>query len=311
MKRRSCAALLAVTFAFVCASCGADRSYQETSPHLEAVPAAQPELPSYRFGVQPMRSTRRLWARYQPLLDEINAGVTGFRLRLESALSEQAYQDKVDAGALDVVIIEPHRVLAAEEKGYAVFARTGNKDRISGLIVVRGDSPIRNIGDLKGKTLCFSRPDALGSTMLVRRWLWEASFPIQRAGKIIYAGSQESALLQVYLRSADAAGVSRSAWEAFREQNPHMIADLQVKWRTDDLSGPAVMAHKRVPAGHVRQIENALLHLNDSKPGRQAMQQSGFFEFRHGEDVSYDDVWAFLNDYRRLFGPDSVPGAKK
>jgi phosphonate transport system substrate-binding protein len=194
-------------------------------------------------------------------------------------------------------------VLPAERLHYRVFARTGARDRIAGIIVVRRSAGITRIRDLAGRTLCFSRPDALASAMLVRRWLWESSFALREARRIIYAGSQESAVLQVYLGNADAAGVSRDGWAAFAAQYPHALPELETKWQTNGLSGPAVMAHSRISREHVQQMLSALTSLIEAPLGRSALLSAGVSEFRPGESASYDDVWEFVTDYRRLFGP--------
>ena len=263
----------------------------------------------YRLGVPPMHSTRRLWSRYQPIVEQINATVTDFGLELESAQSELVYEQKCRERVLDVVLVEAHRVLDAEKLGYSVIAQTGTQDRIAGLIAVRRDSRIRQVSDLRNRTVDFSSPHALASTMMVRMWLREASFPVDRTAHVVYVGSQEGALWNVLLRRSDAAGVSKDGWASFIAQYPFAREQMEARWMTDELPGAALMAQDRVSSLHRRQIAEAFRRLSSNARGKSALEQAGISEFRRGDTVTYDPVWEFMGQYQRAFG--RVPSDKK
>jgi phosphonate transport system substrate-binding protein len=258
-------------------------------------------LPEYRFGVEPMRPTSRLWHRYAPLMSFVNSRTTDFTIHLESNLRFEDYLRRVQRSEFDFGIFEPHLVLEAEKLGYSIFARVGARDRIDGVVTTRRDSGIRSIRDLRGKSIGFGSPDSLASTMLVRLWLRRAGLRARDAD-LVFTTSQESALLEVHAGTVAAAAASRAGWEEFQQSNPEEAAELELKWRTDDLSGPAVMAHKRVPAARVRQVARALLDLSNDAAGRLVLKRVGYSEFRLAESGSYDDVWEFLNTYNRTFG---------
>lgn len=284
---------------------------REFSPVASAAPPGARSRPQYGFGVRPMRASRQLWQRYSALIDELNRRTTDFRLRLESAQTESTFEAKLREQAFDFAIVEPHRVLEAEELRYRVFARAGNQDRVSAVIVVRRDSDIRRLADLKGKTISFPSPGALAPTMLVRLHLARAAFDPIRHARVEYTGSQESALLQVYLKASSAAAVSKSTWTFFQAQQPSVAAELNPKWRTADLPGSAFMASERVPMGHLKQLRAAFTELRKTPEGRSALRQAGLTDVRPGESGTYDDLWEFMNDYRRKFGKLPELGAAR
>jgi ABC-type phosphate/phosphonate transport system substrate-binding protein len=249
-----------------------------------------------------MRTTRQLWQRYAGLLDQLNRGVRDFRVQLASALTESTYEDRLKRKQFDIAIVEPHRVLEVEDLGYRVFARAGNEDRVGALIVVRRDSNITRLEDLKGKTISFPSRGALVPTMLVRLHLARAAFDPNRDANCDYTGSQESALLNVYLRSSSAAAVSKSSWNYFAVEQRSIAADLDPRWQTRDLPGAAFMASERVPLQHLKQFQTAFATLRETPAGRAALTQAGFSDVRHGETGTYDALWEFMNDYRRRFG---------
>jgi phosphonate transport system substrate-binding protein len=282
-----------------------------TVPRNDYAASFSPTPPSgtvteYRFGVQPIRPSRRLVERYGELLDQLNASVQSFRLRLVSAQSEETYQRRLRRGELDVAIIEPHLVLQGESLGYKAIARAGNADRIAGVIVVRRDSDIRKISDLAGKTIAFAAPTVLGSSMLIRMFLRDAGFNLDRSATAKYVGNHESALAQVATGESDAAGVSRDAWLRYVDENEYLSDRLIPKWVTEELPGAAVMVSARLPVGHRRELQRVLIGLRLEQAGKSALARAGFTAFRYGEEASYDALWEFLNNYARAFpaGPN-------
>ena len=261
----------------------------------------------YRFGVQPMRPTRRIWERYSTLVDELNASSSGFKLRLVSAQTDETYNRKLREGKLDFAIVEPNHVLEAEPLGYKTIARAGNADRIAGVIAIRRDSGITRIADLKGRTIAFSSPDSLAGTMLVRLYLRNAGLRLDRSSTSRYVGSQESALVEVATHGADAAGVSRAGWYEFVDQNSFLSERLEPRWTTEELPGAAVMVGSGVTQKHIRDVQRSLLALKRTAQGRAALARAGFSEFRYGEEASYDVLWEFLANYARVFPPHPQP----
>ena len=270
-------------------------------PAIAQAPSTGQQVVEYRFGVEPMSVTRNLWRRYHPLIHEINNAAAGYQLRIASGLTTDAYERKLSNEVFDFVIVEPHRVLQAERLNYVVFARAGNKDRIGGVIVVRADAHVRKVRDLRGKTICFGARNALASTLMPRMWLREANFS-ESSADLLFTGSDETALFRVWRGLAQAAAVSRDAWQRFVTDNPEAESSMNIRWSTNELSGPAIMAHHRIPISHRDQIAANLTRLDQTERGRAALRASGMKSLRIGDDSSYDDVWEFLTSYARIFG---------
>lgn len=258
-----------------------------------------------------MHPSGRFLERYSMLVDALNAAAEGFRLKLVSAQTEDAYDARVRRKELDVCIVEPHRVLEAEPLGYVTIARAGNRDRIAGVIVVRRDADIQRVVALKGRTVAFPSPTALASTMLVRMFLRDAGFDVSRSATAKYVGTQESALVEVARGDADAAGVSREGWLRFADQNRYLAERMIPKWTTDELPGPAVMVRSDLPRGHVHELQQAFLQLKRGDTGRLALDRAGFSEFRYGEEASYDELWEFMMNYSRAFRTQPRPSSTR
>jgi phosphonate transport system substrate-binding protein len=227
---------------------------------------------------------------------------------LESGQTADSYDGKVRDGVFDFAIVDPYQVLVAEHHGYTVIARTGKPDRIRGVIIIGRESGIRDVSDLQGGTIAFTNPTALAGTLLNQYGLFESGLDVHKSAAVVYTHSPETSLLSVALNRASAAAVSEGDWEEFQKDHADSARTLSLLRQTEGLSGPAVMASARTPPDHAGRLQAALIALASEPNGRAALERAGISEFRPGDSVSYDDVWDFLQRYKRALGrlPDRI-----
>ena len=130
-------------------------------------PAAARGEDSFSFGVVPQFEARHLAAIWQPILEELGAR-TGYRFDLVGSPRIPAFEASFLAGEFDFAYMNPyHAMLAAEGQGYVPLVRDG-AGRLRGILVVRDDSPYRDVADLEGRRIAFPSPNALGASLLMR-----------------------------------------------------------------------------------------------------------------------------------------------
>lgn len=291
-----------IALAALLSGCSA-RQAADYAPVYGPSPIVAGTLPQYSFGFPAIRHARSLWERYAQLIAALNNSGTGFVLKMASGQTADRYDANLRAGAYDFAMVDPYQVLVAEQRGYAVIARTGKADRIRGAILVRDDSDIHRLSDLRNRSIAFTNPTSLAGTLLNDYGLYQSGLNVRKATSVVYTHSPETSLLRVALKSADAAAVSTTDWDLFRHDNPAPASQLRLLWQSDDLSGPAVMAFRAVPPDRVASLQGALLALASQSRGREALAKAGISEFRAGNSVSYDDVWDFLQRHQRALGP--------
>jgi phosphonate transport system substrate-binding protein len=296
---RNCIAGLVSSFLLA----GCARQSAEYTPLYGPSPSLSSAAPQYSFGVPAIRHVRSLWDRYAHLIDALNRPSSGFTLKMESAQTPDVYDAKLRARVFDFAIVDPYQVLLAENLGYTVIARTGKADRVSGVIVAERQGEIHHLSDLRGRNIAFTNTTALAATLLNEFGLLENGLDVRKRAVVLYTHSPETSLLSVAIKHVDAAAVSLADWEGFQHDHPASAGQLTVLWRSDDLSGPAVMASSSVPLAHVRRLQMALVQLAGRDDGRDALRRSGISRFEPGDSVSYDDVWDFLQRYQRALGP--------
>jgi ABC-type phosphate/phosphonate transport system substrate-binding protein len=282
---------------------GCARQPADYTPLYGSSPLVSNTIPQYSFGVPAIRHARSLWDRYAQLIEALNRASAGFTLRMESAQTPDTYDAKLRGRVFDFAIVDPYQVLVVENLGYAVIARTGKPDRISGVIVTARQADIHRLADLRGHTIAFTNSTALAATLLNEYGLLENGLDFRRNAVVLYTHSPETSLLSVSIQRVDAAAVSLADWEGFGRDHPASAALLTVLWQSDNLSGPAVMASGSIPRAHVQSLRAALTQLGAQGNGREALRSAGISEFEPADSISYDDVWDFLQRYRRAIGP--------
>lgn len=263
----------------------------------------------YSLGVTPLHNAIRLFETYQPLVDEINRRAGAFTVKLESARDYPSYEIKVRDRTLNFALLNPHLVIPAQDRGYKIIGRSA--DKIRGLIVIRKDSNIRQIRDLRSASISFGARTDLSGTMMPKVFLKQLGLDVEKQAQPKYVGSQESALMNAYLGYSAAACISAATWNAFRLAQPRIAQQLQIAWQTDAMVGFGILARNDVPAEHIRTVTDILFDLNTSEHGREILEPIKVSGFKPASDGTYDGVWEFLNDYRRMFGrTPSLGGAE-
>lgn len=278
----------------------AQRPQREYLPQIGTQESAHQDVPEYSFGVPPLRNAVRLFEAFEPIMDEINRGAQKFRVKLETAKDYTTYEIKVRDRKLAFAILNPHVVIAAERLGYRIIGRTG--DKVRGVVVVRRNSMIRTVRDLKWAPISFGSRTDLPGTLMPKAFLLQSGLNVEKRTQPRYVGSQESALMNVHFGRSAAACVSASSWETFRRGQPGIAEELRVRWTTEPLVGLGVLVRRDVPQEDVRAVSEVLFSLHRSEPGRRILESIGVSHLRAAGPEAYDGTWEFLQDYRRMFG---------
>jgi phosphonate transport system substrate-binding protein len=107
------------------------------------------------------------------------------------------------------------------------------------VVVVRSDSPYKNLDDLKGKTLAFADPNSTSGYAVPYYNLKKLGYdPETFFGSIPFSGAHETGVLGVYNGQYDAAATnikSETAGHPQRMAEKGMIKPGSIKWITFDL----------------------------------------------------------------------------
>lgn len=220
------------------------------------------------YGVFPNVSPRTLIETHHGVADVIERKF-GRKVDLRTASGFLEFYQRTQAGEFDLVLTPPHFAwLAWKQAGYRPLLSFNQPVR--GLVVVRKDSGIKSLSQLKGKRVAMVDPLAIvtmrGLALLQRGGLGTGSY------SRINANTHNNAALQVHVKAADAAVMGALPFNTLPSE---VKAQLHVLAETEPLPSQVLLVGKRVsPDGeeHVRQI---LLAYMQTPAGNQFLSKGG------------------------------------
>jgi phosphonate transport system substrate-binding protein len=292
---------LVAALVLVSTSCDA-RPGGEYVPVVSALPARADLEPEYSFGVFPLHNPIRLFEVYQPMLEAVERAVPGARFRLEAGRDYPTYEARLNRGSLHFALLNPYQALRAQERGYRIFAKMGDDDRMRGIIVTRRNAGLRDVKDLAGSTISFPAPTALAASMMTKVFMKRHGLDVEREATIRYVGSQDSAVLNVHLGLSKAGCTWPPTWDALQREHPEVVEQLEIRWQTESLPSLAVVVRADVPDDCIRRVADVLTGLHASIEGRAILAGMQIPRYEAATSTTYEPVRRFIDDYERLFG---------
>lgn len=255
---------------------------------------AADNVKEYVVGIHPLHNPKRLFEVYDPIVSYIEAGIPGTRLKLEASRNYEEFDKKLYSGHFDFAMSNPYQTVRSLKYGYRVFGKMGDDENFRGIILVRKDSGISKVGDLKGKKVAYPAPSALAATIMPQYYLHTHGIDINRDIENLYVGSQESAIMNV-LRGHTAAGATWPVpWITFTQEHPDMARQLEIKWQTGTLPNNGWVVRKDVPAELTAKFAALLFGLNSSAEGRKMLARLPISKFEAATDKAYQPVQEYL-----------------
>lgn len=206
--------------------------------------------------------TNRDWT---PFLEQLSRE-TGLRFKLQIALSFQIFEAAVLAGGPDFAFMNPyHQVMAKASQGYLPLVR--NTTPLTGVLVVRRDSPIKTVQDLDGKEIAFPAPNALGASLWMRAHLTEHE---HIKFKPQYVNTHPNVYRHVLLgKTAAGGGVNNT----LAMESSEVRGNLRILLETPGVASHPFSAHPRVPATVREAVTAAFLRMGANPTAKALLQR--------------------------------------
>jgi phosphonate transport system substrate-binding protein len=294
--------LLALMLAtLVLLACGQDERKENTGPQFAATaPVTGKE---YVFAIHPLHNPVRLFEVYGPLIEYLNRNIPGTTFRLEASRNYEEFENKLYGRQFDFALPNPYQTLNSLGHGYHVIAKMGDDFRFTGVILVRRDSGIKKVLDLKGKKVSYPARTALAATMMPQYFLHSHGLDVNRDIENLYVGSQESSIMNVYLGQTAAGATWPLPWESFQKEHPDQAAALELKWETEPLLNNGIVARDDVSDALVKRVAQSLSSLHASAEGREILARMPLSRFELADDKRYSVIEDFLRKFSQSVRP--------
>jgi len=198
-------------------------------------------------------------------------------------------------GTVDLAYLTPVAYLKAHKKGGAqLIAKTVTNGKASFklMIVVKEDSPIKTVSQLKGKTFAFGDKRAL----LQRATVVGAGMPLENFKEIKFIGHYDNIVRAVMNGDFDA-GILKDTmaykWEG---------KGIRILYATDDLPPYNIAASKNVDKKSLQELQSAFLSLDSKNPEHlkiiKALDKK-YDGFAKTSDAEYDVVRKLIKPFNK------------
>lgn len=246
------------------------------------------ENQAYKFGVFPYLSKKIMREIYSPVNGILNKGLKDGSVLMFEA-SHKNFIFRLNNGFYDVVLVPPFWYPAAVDRNnYIPLLKM--KEPFSALIIVLDNSSINSIDDLKGQVIAtppvFSPVVNLAISALVEQGV------IPGVDVKLLENETVDSCLQRLIASMASACVMPSYAVAFFENERKL--KLRTVLTSSSIPGVSLLAHSRVGISDRDKIVDMFFSLNDSKIGREILQEMQTEGFVSIEDGEYDVVRKLL-----------------
>ncbi len=261
----------------------------------------------YIVGIHPLHNPKRLFEVYGPLVSYIESNLPGTRLKLEASRNYEEFDKKLYSGHFDFAMPNPYQTVRSLKHDYRVFGKMGDDENFRGIILVRKDSGIRKVTDLKGKKVAYPAATALAATMMPQYYLHTHGIDVNRDIENLYVGSQESSIMNV-LRGHVAAGATWPLpWEAFPKEHADKARELELKWETEPMINNGVVARDDVPEQLAKRVAQLLDTLHTHAEGKAMLARMPLSRFELADDKRYRVIEEFLHQFSQTVYPIDEP----
>lgn len=240
------------------------------------------------FGFLPILSPQKLVARFGPLTDYL-ATQLHRPVRMETAVDYVEFYRRTNERRYDILFTAPHFYYRAQRQaGYRVLVRV-DAPTMPAIIVVRNDSNIKTVDDLRGKKLATAAPQALG-TSLVKAYLSSHNIDPVKDLTLVATPTHNASLLSAYKGITDAASLMMPP---YRRARPDVRSNMRIIAQTAGTPHMPISVAERVSAQDAEIIQNALLSLTSSDEGKALLKHLSWPGFAKTSPAEYDQLeWA-------------------
>lgn len=263
-----------------------------------AILCANDALAVIKMGVFPRQSMEETEKAFQPLADLLTLQL-GEKVDLVVPQSFKAFWIAVKNNEFDVVHYNQyHYIRSHKENGYRVILANEEfgKKTIAGTILVRKDSGINSLKDLKGKMVLFGGSrNAMGSYIAPTSLLKKAGLVEGKDYMVDFAMNPPAALQGVYNRGASAVGAGDSlvALQTISGKiNPDELKTIAI---SEPFTHLPWAVSTNVTDTVAQKIQSIMIGLKNSKEGEEILKSANVTGFYSVSDKDFEQVRELTN----------------
>jgi phosphonate transport system substrate-binding protein len=218
----------------------------------------------YSFDVVPQLTAAKIYATWSPLLQRVGQE-TGmcFELRVSPTIPE--FEQRLLKGESDFSFVNPyHAVLAYQKKKYQPLL-ADSQDMLTGIVVVRADSGIKSLEDLKGKQIAFPAPNSFAASLLIRAELAKKKIDLNP----VFVKTHSNVYRSVISKDAVAGGGVNNTLD---NEVAEVRQQLRVLFETSAYTPHPVVTHPSISTAVRDRFLKSMMNLTQDEAGRKILE---------------------------------------
>jgi len=236
----------------------------------------------YSLGVFPYNNARQIISIYGPIAQNLGEKIHA-NISLKTASSFYKFTKNLEAEIYDLALIQPFDYPNAIEKyNYVPIAKLDAP--LVAFFIVREDSNIQSLKDLKGKIIAFPPPPAAISH-LAKIELSNLGMSLKKDIHIKYQKNHDSCLHEVLIHRASACPTDFSNIKKMGENRKNKFRILK---QTKELPHILFIGHKRTPKNILDTLKKQIISWKYNEQGRHLLKKMGMPGFVEVKDSDYE-----------------------
>ena len=256
------------------------------------------------MGLSPIANSEKLIEDTAPLHkmlgDEIGRPVEGF-----IATNYIGVVEALGTGTIDFALIPPFAYILANKKNgtEALLTSIGKHDEPGyySVLIVRTDSGIENVEDIKGKKVAFVDPSSTSGYIFPAVILKDHGIDIEKDITYQFAGGHDKALQLLVNGDVDAIGTYEDAITKFAKEFPEVTEKVKVLQKSDLIPGITLVVSSKVDDATNQKIKDAFLKVTSTQEGQDLTLK--LFGIKGFEEANIDN-YKLIEDKLNKMGID-------
>ncbi len=277
-----------------------DRLSELELQHLNQQQQTERHPDTYYFGFDLRASPQEDTAQYIPFLNYLEAA-TGYHFKIYFTPKNSTAADELGQNRTQFAAIGAISFLYAESSyGVTLLARGRNeqgKAEYQSVFVVRNDSPITNIADIKGRKLAFGSRDSTQGHLIPRIMLAENNISLNDMTSYDYMGSHQKCAEAVVSGKYDVCGMQDQLAEKLVSEGV-----LKIIHRSRYYPSSGIVANSTVAEEVIKKVRQALLEFDPQGKDRQGLYHWDRSEMSKGFVAGGDSDYRYLHEWSHRLG---------
>lgn len=238
--------------------------------------SAAAEQPTYRFAIVNPASPSRLLLVWEPLQKVLSEKLDA-KVKLVFPKGIDQVEGMLDNDEIDLIYLNSYLYYLLREKNkltpLAQMLNIEGKTTSVGRFIVRADSGIEDIGDLRGHKLALISPLGAGAYLAPRAYLNSLGLDIDKDIDLVFTGDLKKSVYSVLL--GDAAATTMCGVNYRILEHKLDLKELVILDSTYPFPEPLIAAHTSLGESRIAELRQTILDLPYSQEGRTALVPLG------------------------------------